>query len=107
MRDVPCGVSRLTLEIGDVAFLFEDARDGDLHIGGWNDDARVPRRDGVANARQHIRDRISHIHEQALPQAAYQLDLVTPGNSPRKRPLAEADAAQPELAHVAARATAD
>src|SRR5579862_8165778 len=55
------------IEISDVAFLFENGRDGDLHLGGRYLRSQTTRHDRVANARQHICDRISHIHRSALP----------------------------------------
>ena len=54
----------------------------------------------VADAGQHVGDRIGNVHR------LYQLDFVTPGQLAQQGALAEADAAQAETAHVATRPAA-
>ena len=64
-------------------------------------DLGVAGQDAVADAGQEIGDGIGHRHG-----ATYQLDLMTPGMSPRSASVAEAEPAQLELAEERARAAA-
>src|SRR5262249_34241213 len=72
------GVVRIHfLEALDVAFLLEDLGDVRLEPRGRHVHAGVPRVHGIANARDHVCDRISH-------SSSYQLLLMTPAISPRR-----------------------
>src|SRR6266567_3580406 len=55
-----------SLEVRDIALLFEDA--GNLHfqVGSGNIHLLVPRTNRVANSRQHVCDRIGQIHRLLL-----------------------------------------
>ncbi len=66
----------LLADVGDEAFLLEDARDLALGARGRHDHLRVARPRRVADAREHVRDGVGDVHR------SYQLDFVTPGSSP-------------------------
>ena len=70
------GAVALLAPVGDEAFLLEDA--GDLALGarGRHDHLGVAGAGGVADPREHVRDRVGDVH------LLYQLDFVTPGSSP-------------------------
>src|SRR5580658_7226308 len=69
----------LETHIGHVSFLFQDARDRGLELGGGHAHFRFARGLPVADTGQQIGDGIGHAHA-AIP---YQLALVRPGISPR------------------------
>ena len=106
MRSVPCGPSLDAFEVLDEAFVLEDLGDRLLCPRSRNVDRLVVGRVRVADARQHIGDRIGyycHVTSNApLPRR-----LGHAGNEASVRVLAEADAAHGKLAQVAARAAAD
>jgi hypothetical protein len=55
------------LEIGDIAFFFQNARDFQLQLGGRNIELLVTRVDRITNARQQICDRIGQTHLRLSP----------------------------------------
>src|SRR6478736_5079772 len=93
----------LHVEGGDVALLLEDLRDASLDLAVRHRDRVVVRLVGVTQTREHVCDRVSHRHDVfflevvSLRRGAsdllrvegdracrgHQLDLVTPGSSPR------------------------
>src|SRR5712692_7724998 len=98
------------LEIRDVPFLFQDAGNLRLQLGCRHVDFGMARLDGVSHPRQHIGDRISHVHKQ--PQLTA-ISHQPSGNSPAtlhhprdlafEREAAEAEPAQLEFAQEATR----
>src|SRR5689334_6034768 len=84
---------------GDVTLLEQDLRDASLQLAVRHGDRVVVRLVGVAQTRQHVCDRVSHCHgvcslskwfrvvrrprDLLRIWGCYQLDLVTPGSSPR------------------------
>src|ERR1039458_10374599 len=54
------------LEVRDIALFFQDAGNLRLQLGGWNIHFLVPRADRVADARQHVCDRIGQPHRLLL-----------------------------------------
>jgi hypothetical protein len=54
------------LEVGDVAFFFQDAGNLRLELGGGDIDFLVPRVQRIAQPRQHICDRIGQPHRLLL-----------------------------------------
>src|SRR5919109_2292187 len=68
----------LLVHVGDEALVLEDA--GDLTLGPRrrHDHLGVTGARRVPDAREHVRDRVGDVH-----RVSYQLDLVTPGSSPR------------------------
>src|SRR5579862_1122800 len=91
------------LVVLDQRVLFEDARDLDLELRLRNIHAPVLRSACVADAGQHIGDRVGHRHDKGpwLPAR-----LANAGDETVQGQLAEADAAEAELAQKRARAAA-
>ena len=104
----------LDLVAGDVALVLEDAGDLELQLGRGHLHLGMPGAVRVADARQHVRDRIAHDARRSPLEAGFaltsgghhQLDFVTPGMRPSAARFAEADAAHAELAKESARAPA-
>src|SRR3954467_15958534 len=65
----------LLADVGDEAFVLEDAGDLALRPRCRDDDLGVARPRGVPHAGQHVGDRIGEVH-----LGSYQLDFVTPGS---------------------------
>ena len=81
---VACGSSGLLLDlvVPDEALGLEHLGDRHLHLGGGDGDGVVAGADSVADAGEHVRDRVTHRHwfvASVACRAVYQLDLVTPG----------------------------
>src|SRR5258706_8087413 len=66
-------------EVLDVALVLQDLGDGLLHLRCRHQNADLFRGLGVADARQHVGDGITHAHLRR----SYQLALIIPGISPR------------------------
>jgi hypothetical protein len=75
-----------------------------LQAGRRHIDARMAGVDGVPEPGQHICDRIGHVSRPSVKKLPAALDHA--GHFAAKRVLAEAEAAERELAHVGARAAA-
>ena len=71
------GFALLDVVVPDVALLLQEAGDLDLHLRGRHLDLLVQRLVGVADAGEHVCDRIGQ--HRLL---SYQLDLVMPGIAP-------------------------
>src|SRR5450631_3903692 len=72
------------LEIGNVAFLFQNARYFRFQLGSRHVYRRMAGLDRVANASQHVGNWIAR---HSSPTSSYQLALVTPGISPFRASL--------------------
>src|SRR5579885_1089406 len=76
------------LVVGDVAFLFQDAGNLQLQLGGRDIHFLMPGLDRVADARPHVCDRIGHPHRLLLlghsfaPRPAENLQRPAPETSP-------------------------
>ena len=109
------------LEALDVALVFENAGDLDLELRGGHIDSGMLRNDGIPKAREHIGNRVCHVSSLSRSQLALSRlarGLLTSGSLysalpaalrhardvALQRQLAEAEAAQRELAQVRARA---
>src|SRR4051794_3923961 len=88
------------VEIGDVALLLQEPCDLLLEARGRHRRRRVHRLVGVADAREHVGNRVGH-HGSALPAR-----LRHAGDDALVGELAQADPAQPELLEDGARAAA-
>ena len=92
------------LEVDNVALFLEDARDFHLQLGRRHVHLRVARPDRVAHASQHVGDGIDVSCYCSSPQFLSLVSNLLParlrhaGNLAGQRELAEADAAQRELA---------
>src|SRR5271157_690467 len=80
--------------IPDIAFAFKDLRQAALHLRSWHIDARPLDADRVADAGQHIGDRVSH-HVVLVPLPAR---LPHTRNPAVVGQLSETDPADAELA---------
>src|SRR6266581_2712193 len=88
------GIERLALldaKVADVALLFQEAGDLDLHLRGRHRRGLVQRLVGVADAGEHVCDRIGE-HFSLLPAG-----LRHAGNHALVRELAQADPAEAEF----------
>src|ERR1043166_6914957 len=96
------------LEALDVALVLEDARDLGFQPRRGHVDARVLGGHRVADPREHVGNGISHLCSLWLSAISSQLPaaLGHARDVALERQLAEAQAAQGELAHVGARAAA-
>src|SRR5206468_2271756 len=97
------GIERLALldaKVADVALLFEEAGDLDLHLRGRHRRGLVQRLVGVADAGEHVCDRIGE-HFSLLPAG-----LRHAGNHALVRELAQADPAEAEFLEHGTRAAA-
>src|SRR5580704_4339256 len=90
------------LVVLDQRVLLEHARDLDLELRLRNIYAPMLRAAGIADARQHIGDRVGHRHDKVLALPAR---LADAGYETVEGQLAEADAAEPEFAKERASAT--
>src|SRR5579862_1970268 len=91
------------LVVLDQRVLLEHARDLDLELRLRNIYAPVLRSAGIADASEHIGDRVGHRHDKVHDLPAR---LADAGNETVESHIAEADAAEPKLAQERARATA-
>src|SRR2546423_909758 len=94
------GIALLHVVVADVALLLEEAGDVDLHPRGRHRGVLVQRLVGVADAGEHVCNRIGQ-HRSLLPAR-----FRHAGNRTLVRELAEADPAEAELAEDRARAAA-
>src|SRR5262245_41152852 len=101
-RDLDLGLAlvRLHHEALDVAFVGQDLRDRALHLGRRDRDRGLADQLRVADARQHVGDRVHHAHERLRLPAR----LGEAGDLAPHRDLAQLVARKAELAEVAARA---
>src|SRR6516165_5765048 len=103
------------LEALNVSFILEDARDLHLHARRGHVDTRVLGAHGVPNTGQHVCDRVCHSSLLvtrgsllvARPNSRSPAALGHSGDVTLERQLPEAQPAQGEFPHVAARAPAE
>ena len=93
--------------IFDETFIFENVSDSNLDFGTRDFNFVMKDRISIANAREHISNRISHCHREPISSFQLPTGFSNAGNSTGVREFSETNTAHFKLAEIAVGSAAD